>query len=524
MVSGKSIARAAFIIMAATLVGRLLGFIRETVMAAEFGASLATDAYKVAYNLPYILGVTITGAFNAAFIPIFTQSLLEDEREKSWRMASSVINIVFVFFTLLVVAGIFLSPWVVKLMAPGFKGQAFTLTTELMRIIFPTLVFMALAGITSGMLNSQQHFLMPSLGPMVASIGVIASIYLLAPSMGVYGLAVGTLVGFAGQFFIQVPQLFKQGFRYHFCLDWRDPAIRRLGKLILPVLVGVGVGQISIIVDQRFASHLAEGSVAALNFANRLMQLPLGLFVAALAIPLFPAFSAFAAKNDLDSIKKTLVKGLNLYALIMIPATVGLMVLSKPIVKLLFERGAFDAQDTEITAYALFFLSLGLIGFAVRDIFTRVFYSLKDTTTPVAVAALAVGLNVALNIFLVKRMGVGGLALGTSLAVFANILGQGWLLRRKIGPFLTGEAVITWVKVGAASAIMAVAVWFTHLELARVLTFGGARGQVVLVGGAILVGALVYGVLVLLFRIPEVGYLINMAREKLNRGRLKEAK
>ncbi len=524
MVSGKSIARAALIIMAATLLGRLLGFVRETVIAAEFGASMATDAYKAAYNLPNILGFTITGAFNAAFIPIFTQSLLEDNRERTWRLASSVINIVLIFFILITLAGIFLAPWVVELTAPGFKGQVFTLTTELMQIIFPTLIFMALAGITSGMLNSQQHFLLPSLGPIVASTGVIASVFLLVPTMGIYGLAVGTLVGFAGQFLVQVPQLYKQGFRYHFCLDWRDPTISKMGKLILPVLIGVGVGQISIIVDQRFASHLAEGSVAALNFAHRLMQLPLGLFVSALAIPLFPAFSAYAAKNDLDSIKKTLVKGINLYVLIMIPATVGLMILSTPIVKLLFERGAFDAQDTEITAYALFFFSLGLIGFAVRDLFTRVFYALKDTTTPVVVAALAVALNVVLNLYLVDRMGVGGLALSTSIATFANLVGQGWLLRRKIGSFLTPETWVTWVKVGIASAVMAVAVWFIHWELAQLLTLGGTKGQLVLVGASILAGALVYGILVFVLRIPEANYLINMVREKLNRKRAEEAK
>lgn len=516
---GKQIARAALIIMMATLLGRVLGLVREQVIAFQFGASLASDAYKVAYTLPYIFGVMVTGAFNAAFIPLFTEAIQEQDRTRAWRLGSAVLNLVFIVFLVFTILGEVFTPLAVHLTAPDFQGQAYTLTLDLMRIIFPTLIFAALAGITSGMLNSMQHFLIPALGPIVSSIAVILSAFTLVPVMGIHGLAVGTLIGFFLQFAIQIPILMKKGFQYALILDVKNPTIRRMGRLIIPVLVGVGVGQITIIVDQRFASGLAEGSVAALNFANRMMQLPLGLFVSALVVPLFPALSAFAAKKDLASIKVTAAQGVNLLGMVMVPATVGLMLLAQPIVRLLLERGAFDQSDTQITAVALFFLSIGMTGFAVREIFTRVFYSLKDTTTPVVIAAIAVTINVVLNFLLVERYGLAALAFSTSLATYVNITLQGWFLRKRIGALFNSETKWTWLKIGLSSLTMGIVVetcvWLFNLEAAHLTTMG----QVFRVGGTIAIGGLVYAGAILLLRIPEAQTLVNAIAGKLRRAR-----
>ncbi len=520
MSTKRSIAKAAMVIMLATLFGRFAGFIRETFIAAKFGASMETDAFLVAYTLPNILGITITGAFNAAFIPVFTQNLLGENRDKAWRLASSMLNIVFIAFAIISVVGIIFAPTVVKLMAPGFTGQTAELTTQLMRIMFPSLIFLALVGLTSGMLNALNHFLMPSLGPLVSSVAIIGSLFILVPSMGVYGLAVGTLVGFTGQFLVTMPELFKRKFRYSFNLDYRDPDIRRIGELIIPVLIGVGIGQINIIIDRILASGLNEGSISALNYAYRIMQLPLGLFVAAIAVPIFPALSEFAARQEMDKLKNALVKGMNVFALIMIPASVGLMVLATPIVRLLFQRGAFNPEDTTATAIALIFYSIGLVGYAVRDIMTRVFYAVEDTMSPVVIGGIGVAIHIILNIILVRFMAHAGLALATSIITFLNMLLLAYWLRRKIGSFFPVEAWLTWVKVCIASGVMAVSVWLVSAQLEPVALAWGTKGTALQVGSAIGTGALVYLGLILIFKVPEVNIIINLLREKLNSRKL----
>ncbi len=519
MLTKRSIAKAAVVIMLATLLGRFAGFIRETFIAAKFGASMATDAFLVAYTLPNILGITITGAFNAAFIPVFTQKLLGEDREKAWRLASSMLNLVFLVFSAISVLGIIFAPVVVKLMAPGFNGQAVQLTVDLMRIMFPALIFLALVGLTSGMLNALNHFLMPSLGPLVSSLAIIGSLFILTPAMGVYGLAVGTLAGFAGQFLITMPELVKRKFHYTMHLDYRDPDIRRIGELIVPVLIGVGIGQINIIIDRILASGLSEGSISALNYAYRLMQLPLGLFVAAISVPIFPALSAYAAKNEMDRLKDALVKGMNVFALIMIPASVGLMVLSTPIVRLLFERGAFDRADTAATAIALVFYSLGLAGYAARDIMTRVFYAVEDTLSPVVIGAIGVAVHIVLNIILVRFMAHAGLALATSIITFLNMFLLGYWLRRKIGSFFPAEAWMTWGKVLLASGVMAAVVRLVAVKLAPFADSLGTRGLAIQVGGTVVTGAVVYALVILLLKVPEVSIITGMVREKLKRGK-----
>ncbi|KAB2953652.1 murein biosynthesis integral membrane protein MurJ [Heliorestis acidaminivorans] len=514
MLKANRIAQAAALIMVVTLAGRFFGFIREMLTARYFPVELV-DAYVVAYTLPNIFGVTMTGAFMAAFIPAFTKLLVADERERAWRLGSTVFNVVFIAFTVLVILGMLFAPVVVKLIAPGFSGERLDLTVDLMRIMFPTLIFVSVAGITMGMLNSYDHFLVPALGPLVASISVILAIIFLSPTMGVYALAIGILGGLFLQLAIQVPMLSRYGFRYKMTMDLQDPLVRQVGLLIVPVIIGVGIGQVNILIDRILASGLEAGSIAALNFANQVMQLPMGIFVQAIAVPIFPALSALVARGDFAGMQRAFGRGTNYYTLLLIPMTVGMMVLAVPTIRVIFERGAFTPENTIVTAIALFWYALGILPAAMRDLYTRVFYALQDTKTPVKIGALSVALHIVLNLLLIGPMGHGGLALATSISTAINMIILGWILWKRTGGWNLSGQIVVFAKVALASAVMGIVVYFVNDYLYHAMGYQRGLGEIIQLAGAIGVGFAVYALLVWLMRIEEVNMAIDLAREKV---------
>ncbi|MBC9784486.1 murein biosynthesis integral membrane protein MurJ [Heliobacterium chlorum] len=514
MAKEKRIAQAAALIMVVTLAGRFFGFIREMLTARHFPAELV-DTYLVAYTLPNIFGITMTGAFLAAFIPTFTQLIVNGQKERAWRVASTVLNAILLFFSALVILGIIFSPFVVDVLAPGFAGERLDVTVKLMRIMFPTLLFACLSGITSGILNSFDHFILPSIGPALASLTVVASILFLEPSLGIYALAVGTLAGLFLQLLIQIPAVPRLGFRYQWVLDLKDPLVRQIGVLIVPVLIGVGIGQANILIDRMLASQLPGGSITALNYANQIMQLPMGIFVQAISIPIFPALSALAAQNDQAGLERTMSKGFNYYSLLLTPITVGLMVLSVPAVRAILERGEFTPENTAATAIALFWYALGILPSAIRDLITRVFYALQDTSTPVKVGAVSVTLHIILNFVLVRFMSHAGLALATSLATMINMLILGWILWRRVGGWaLKGQLILL-----GKSALAAVLMGFAVLEIDRLLFryLGGTTeiDKVLQLTGAISAGFLIYLLVMWLLKVEEVQVLVVTFRQKI---------
>ncbi|QGG47462.1 murein biosynthesis integral membrane protein MurJ [Heliorestis convoluta] len=513
MPKANRIAQAAVLIMVVTLAGRFFGFIREMLTANYFPVELV-DAYVVAYTLPNIFGVTMTGAFMAAFIPAFTKLLVADEKERAWRLGSTIFNIVFIAFTFLVILGIIFAPTVVKLIAPGFSGERLDLTVDLMRIMFPTLIFVSVAGITMGMLNSYDHFLVPALGPLVASMSVIGAIIFLSPTMGVYALAVGILFGLFLQLAIQVPILPRYGFRYKMTMDLKDPLVRQVGLLIVPVIIGVGIGQVNILIDRILASGLEAGSIAALNFANQVMQLPMGIFVQAIAVPIFPALSALVARGDFAGMQRAFGRGTNYYTLLLIPMTVGMMVLAIPTIRLIFERGAFTPENTIATSIALFWYALGILPSAMRDLYTRVFYALQDTKTPVKIGALSVAIHIVLNLLLIGPMGHGGLALATSISTALNMIVLGWILWKRTGGWNLSGQLVVFGKTLFAAAIMGVVVYFVNDYLYQLVGYQRGFGEIIQLAGAIGTGFAVYAFLVWIMGIEEVNMAIDMAREK----------
>ncbi|MDP6625482.1 MAG: murein biosynthesis integral membrane protein MurJ [Nitrospinota bacterium] len=502
----------------ATLISRVLGFVRDMIIAQIFGTKMAADAFFVAFRIPNLLRRLLgEGSLTAAVVPVFTEYLTTKDREEAWKLANILLNTFLVILFVTVILGIVSSPVIVRFIAPGFhaSAQKFDLTVELTAFMFPYLFFVGMAALTMGMLNSLRVFFIPALGPVFLNISMILAAIFLAPRLEqpVFALAAGVIVGGVLQFFIQVPALIKKGLKYKPTLDFAHPGLIKIGKLMLPSLVGLAVMEINIFVDTLLASLLPEGSVSYLYYGNRLVQFPQGIFAVALGVAILPTLSQQAAKNQMEELKDTVSFGIRLVLFITIPATVGLIVLKGPIINLLFERGEFTHQSTLATAHALFYYAIGLCAFSGVKVIVPAFYSLKDTVSPVKVAVLAMITNIVLNLLLMGPLQHGGLALATSLSSLLNVTLLIFILRKKIGSIKGRTILISVVKLTLASIVMGFLIYWINTGFydmgANVLLKAGV------LFGNIALGIIFYFILSFFLKVEEGKFLINLLKNKL---------
>ena len=506
------LARSAGVIGIATMTSRLLGLAREAVLAALFGAGFAMDAFNVAFKIPNLLrDLFAEGAMTAAFVPTFTRTLSTRGPDAAWRLGSLVINALLLVTGALVLLGIVFAGPITSLIAPKFAlvPGKLELTTLLTRIMLPFLTTVAIAVAMMGMLNSLHRFFIPALSPAMFNVATILCAFLLSPVMmrlgwdPIVSIALGTLIGGVGQILLQWPSMRAAGFRYRFALDFADRDLREVLRLMVPGTVGVAAVQINVLVNTYLATYQQEGAVSWLNYAFRLMYLPIGLFGVSIATAALPDISRHAVANDYAAIRRTLSSGLRLMLMLNVPATVGLMVLAHPIIALLLERYRFRPEDTAATAAALMFYAPGLLGYSAVKIASPTFYSLRDSRTPVIVSVVSVLINLALNLTLVRIMGFRGLALGTATAAIINALMLLWLLRRRIGGLDGARLAIALTKIAAASAAMGVAVHFASTWLHGALPGRELPWKAVQVFAAMTVGVLVLAGAARLLRIAE---------------------
>lgn len=494
----RGVVRAAAVVGGATLLSRILGFLRDLAVAQAFGAGPATDAFFVAFRLPNLLRRLVAeGALSSAFIPVFTEYLTTRSRADVRRMFRVVTGGMTAVLALLTLAGILGAPLLVRVMAPGFFADPATgaLTVRLTRVMFPYLFFVGLAALGMGMLNAHRHFLMPALAPIMLNLAIIGAVFGLAPRLAepIFGLAVGVLVGGLGQVAIQVPVLARRDLLLAPALDRRHPAVGRIARLMAPVAVGQSASQLNILVDTIIASFLAGGSVSYLYYADRLVEFPLGVFGIAIATAVLPTLAEQAASRNPEALLATLSFALRLAAFITLPAAVGLFVLREPLVRVLYQRGEFGPLETAQTAWALGFYAVGLVGFASTKIGAQAFYALGDTRTPVKIAIGAMVLNSLLAVALVFPLRHGGLALATSCSATLNALVLARLLRRRLGGAPPAGARRGWGRIVAVSAGLGVAlslagwfwpapearlaeaVWLAIMILAGVVAYGGGH-------------------------------------------------
>jgi putative peptidoglycan lipid II flippase len=461
--AGRAVARAAAVVSAATLASRVLGFLRDLLVARAFGASVATDAFFVAFRLPNLLRRLVAeGAVSSAFIPVFTEYVTTRSRADTLRMLRVVGGVMLLILGSLTLLGILAAPWIVRIMAPGFFANPAVgeLTVRMARLMFPYLIFVGLAALVMGVLNAHRHFLLPALSPVALNVGIIVGAVVFAPRLPepVMGLGLGVLLGGAGQLALQLPWLGARRLLVTPRIEFGHPAVRRILSLMAPVVVGQSATHIGMVINTIIASFLARGSVSYLYYADRLIEFPLGVFGVAIATAVLPTLSEQAARRDRQALRETLSFSLRLATFVSMPAAVGLFVLSRPIVRVLYERGHFGPAETAGTAAAVAMYALGIVGSTTAKISAQAFFALGDTRTPVKVSVGAMAFNCAVAATLARPLGHVGLALAVAVATTVNAIVLTILLRRRLpGPPVAG-ARRAWLRTTAVSAGLAVLV------------------------------------------------------------------
>ena len=460
--SKKSLIKSTGTIGIATAISRVLGFVRDIIIAKLFGTSLAAQAFFVAFRIPNSLrDVVGEGAMNSAIVPVLTEYKSRGEDKEFLLVSRILFNISLTSLLILTILGIIFSPLIVRLIAPGFirEPSILNLTIYLNRIIFPYLIFIGLTAYTMGVLNTLKHFAAPAFGPCLLNLALIGAALWICPKFGVIGLVVGVLVGGILQLSLNLVAMYRKGITINFKDGFRHPAVKKIGLLLLPRAFGSAIYQVNIFVDTMAASLawiVGAGGVAALYYANRLIQFPLAIFGLALAQAALPKLSHEFSTNDIGRMKDTLAFSLRTTFFVMIPASVGLALLGMPIIRLLFQRGEFNEYSTYITQSALFFYSFGLFAYSGVKLLVTCFYSMHDTRTPVKTAFIAVVINIILILVLMWPLKLGGIALATSISATFNFVALYILLKKRLGRLHTKEVLNSFMRILLSSIVMGI--------------------------------------------------------------------
>ena len=502
--------RATIVILILNMLSKVLGFIRDAVIVMEFGAGGVTDAYLVAYTLPYALQAVLGMSFVTVIVPVLTGYLVRGEEKEGALVASTVVNGTGIILTVLTIIGVLISPWLVKLLAPGFGQEQLTLAIRLTKIMFPSIIFMGLGLMLTGILNAHKIFAVPAFAPSVANIAVILAVLLVGGKYKIDGLAIGTLAGFMGFLLIQVPAIKKLTLGFKKAFDWKHPEVKKLALAVLPVTFAIAVNQINLAMNRYFASlSLPPGSITALDYANRVMNLPLGIFAAAVATVAFPALAAKGAAKDWQGFGQEFSASFRLMSFTMLPAGVGLLVLREPVVRLLFERKAFTPEATLMTSQALLYFCLGLWFLGALYLLTRAYYSFGDLKTPAVVGLVAIIANGIFSLIFLNWLGHRGLALANTLAAGVNGILLFYLLKKRVPQWKPQELLSPLSKMVLAAALMGAGVNFVHLFWGGFASFWLEAGAVLALA---LLGVVTYAAAVLLLKVEEGGRILKMLR------------
>ena len=523
---GASLARSATVIGVATVTSRVLGLVRDQSLAYLFGASNAMDAFYVAFRIPNLMrDLFAEGTMSAAFVPTFTRRLTTEGRDAAWRLGTQLINALIVITGVLVLAGIIFAEPLTRLFARDF-GEVpgkLELTVDLTRVMLPFLTLVAVAAACMGMLNSLHRFFMPALSPAMFNVSVILCAVALVPLMPragfapIMAIAFGVVLGGVGQIALQYWMLRREGFRYRVTLNLADRGLREVLRLMGPGTIAGAALQLNLLVNTILATSQGTGAVSWLTWAFRVMYLPIGMFGVSIATAALPVLSRHAALDELQQMRRTISHGLRLMLMLMVPATVGLVVLAVPIVRLIFERGSFTPADTQATSLALVCYAPAIIGYSAVRLAVPSFYALGTSLTPALVSVGSVGLNIVLNLVLVRVMGYQGLALGTAIAALSNATVLLALLRRRLDGLEGARIADTFARITVAAAVMGAAVWLVNQWLTARWPSAGLWTQVLIVGCDLGVGLAVLGAAAQMLNVAEFKQARHQVLARLSR-------
>jgi len=552
----KSIARSAGIVGLAVMGSRILGLVREQVFAAFFGPGVANDAFIIAFRIPNLLrDLFAEGALSAAFVTTFSQTLTQRGEKEAWRLANLVSNGLIVVLSVVVLAGIVFAPQIVSLLVTSGNAHGDTSKMELLtalaikmtRILFPFLLMISLAAVAMGVLNTKDQFGVPASASTLFNVGSIIGgltcAYLLAPeyihnsasalfnhqklpqdiegaSHAIIGMAIGTLIGGMMQWLIQVPSMRAVGYRWQPVLSFRDEGVRQVMRLMAPAIIGSAALQINVLVSTSFATSLGAGPVSWLNFALRLIYLPIGMFGVAISTATLPVASRAAALENMDEFRRTIASALRLTLLLTLPSAVGLIVLSRPIVALIYQHGGyFTAYHTEQTAAALQLNAIGLTAYSAVRILAPAFYALKNTRIPMLASVLSIVINYLVAWVTVGYFGIGhrGLALSISAVAIFNFALLFFFMRRRLNGIEERSLLTTFAKVMLASAMMGATSWFVSQQIERLIGDQSLIARLADVGVSISIGIAVFYFVASWLKVGELNQMTAAVKRKLGR-------
>ncbi len=518
--AGRQIARAAGIVMIAYVLSTLVGIVRGIVVSQAFGTSVSLDSFNAANRVTELLfNLTAGGALGSAFIPMFTGYLTRKDQTGAWRLASGVVNSVLIVLVAVSTLMWIFAPFLVErglfALVPDSSAAQVAETARLLRIMLPTVIIFGISGLVMGMLNAHQVFLWPALAPAAYSLGIILGVWLLPKSWGIERLAIGTVIGASGHLLLQLPMLLRLPARkYELAAGFRDGPVRKVLRLMLPRIFGAGIVQLNFVANTIISLSLGAGSASALTWAFTLMLMPQAAIAQSAGTASLPTLSAQVELGKSDDFRQTLSSIIRVMLLLALPATVGLALLRVPLVRVLYERGSFDATSTQMVAWALLWYALGLTGHSLVEVLSRAFYAMHDTKTPVLVGVAAMTGNILLSFFFsrffsqIGWLPLGGLALANTVATAVECLVLLAIMRRRLNG-VGGKQILRTGALALAGSTMMGLILFGWMAL-----FGNFNKFLVLAVGVIL-GVGVYGVMLWLLKVPEAGAIVRRIKGKL---------
>ncbi len=520
------IARNTAIFSILTGLSRIAGLIREIVASSYFGTSGPFSAFTLAFQVPNLVrNLFADAALSAAFVPVFTELLEKGRRKEAFQLASTFVVLIVAALTTVSVFFVLVAPYLMPALTPGdvFDAELDQLAVGLSQVLFPIVLLLGLNGLLVGILNAYDHFTIPALAPLVWNFVIIGLLVVLRPRFDgpeqLYAYAIAVLAATFVQLAMTVPVLRKLDFQFERKIDFRDPRVKQVLGLMLPVTLSLGLINFNMLINSALGAAVSDAAPRAIDAAFRIYMLPQGMFSVAVATVLFPALSRLATRRDYDGLRALTGTGTRQIFLLLIPAAACTLVLSEPITRLVYERGEFDADSTDLVAEALFWFSFSLPFAGANLLLTRTFFSLQRPWLPTALGGATLLVNAAVAIALYKPFGVGGIVFGTAVASAAMTFGQAWYLRRELGGQLEGRATVDGVvRIILASALLAGVAYGLYVVLDD-LCGRSLPGQIVSVGVALTAGLVAYAIAVLALRVPEARQISDAVGARLRRTR-----
>lgn len=513
--SGRA-AKSAVIVMAFILASKAMGFFREILIAAVYGSGETTDTYYLVYKGIGIFISILNSAILTTLLPIFSEINEKKGKGELQGFAGLMMNTAGIFTVLLTLVIWIISPWAVKILGPGFSGEQVSLAVELFRVGFIMIIFVMITSFITVYMHYHEQFTIPAASGIPLNIVVVGFLLLFAGIKGIEGLMTAMVVGYGIQLLIMILFLLKMKYKHSWLTGFQSPYLKKTLGLAVPVMIGTTVQQINTVIDTNLASQLKPGSLSSLSYASKLEEVIVGVFILTVSSIFFPMLTKEFSHRNYTGMKEIMSYGINFILLVTIPVTVGVFVLSQPLVKLFFERGMFDETATAMTSMAFIFYSIGLTGIGIREMASKMFYSIKDTKTPMLIGVMGVFINVTLNLILIRYLEHSGLALATSIATLVSALLMMIVLRKKLGTIKGSYLLQTALKISLASGVMGLTLWLFKPLVWRGIELGFSTGVIYLTL-VILAGGFLYGVLCYLLDIKELKLVINKGQGYLKR-------